>query len=93
MNDPGFCVGTVCGFLYAGVIGWILSQMREARVKMGNRDRTLDKFPASLQPTLTPGGLVRSANEARLKYGLLFLALIAFSVGLPFGAYYLLVGG
>ena len=91
MNDPGFCVGTVCGFLYAGVIGWILSEMRDASTKMGHRDRALDKFPDSLHPTLTPGGLVKTASEARLKYTLLVFALLVFIAVFPLGVYYLLL--
>jgi hypothetical protein len=65
--------------------------MREARVKMGNRDRALDKFPDSAQPSLTPGGLVRSADQATFKYILLVLALVVFGVLFPFGVYYVLL--
>jgi hypothetical protein len=93
MQDGTFCAGTMLGFVAAGVVAFILVQIRDARVKMGQKDRTLDKFPDSAHPNLTPAGIVRTSHEAQFAVIAWTLILIIF-VGLVFaGIYYFAVPG
>jgi hypothetical protein len=93
MQDGTFCAGTMLGFVAAGVVALILDQIRQARVKMGQKDRTLDKFPDSAHPNLTPAGIVRTSQEAQFAVIAWTLILIIF-VGLVFvGIYYFTVPG
>jgi len=77
------CVGWMFGVIHAGVLGWLLYQMRAAQLKMGHSDRPLDKFPDSAQPDLTARQLMRTAQQARLAYILYFGALLLVLVSCP----------
>jgi hypothetical protein len=75
--DKGSClVGAICGFVFAGVAAVILSGYWEAQTKMGLRNRTLDNFPASAQPKLTPSGIVDTSVQARVRAILWVIAFI-----------------
>ncbi len=77
------CVGWMFGAIHAGIIGWLLFQMRAAQLKMGHSDRTLDKFPDSAQPDLTARKLMRTAQQARLAYILYLTTLLFVLVSCP----------
>ena len=81
--DTTFLGGGVCGFVYAGIIGWILFRMREAQLKMGHRDRPLDKFPDSAHPDLTPSKLMATSRRAHITYILLIILLVIFVLAYP----------
>jgi hypothetical protein len=90
--DKGSClVGAICGFVFAGIGAVILSKLWEARTKMGLRDRTLDNFPASAQPKLTPSGIVDTSGQAGASAFLWTIAFILL-VMLAMGVAYLLLG-
>jgi hypothetical protein len=93
MQDGTFCAGAVLGFLVAGVVSFIFVQIRDARMKIGHKDRPLDKFPDSAHPAMTPAGLVRTSHEAQFTVIAWSLVLIIF-VGLVLvGVYFLTVPG
>lgn len=52
MQDTFVC-GLMYGFFAAGIIGFILNQIRSASREMGASHRPLDTFPDSAQPNLT----------------------------------------
>jgi hypothetical protein len=60
--EPLFCRGFAIGFLAAGIIGFILVQIRANRAKMGMMYKPLDTFPDAAQPHLTPIGIVRKGS-------------------------------
>ncbi len=47
------------GFVAAGIIGFILVQIRAARLRMGQPFRPLDTFPDAFQHNMTSMGVVR----------------------------------
>ena len=59
IND--FTYGYVYGFVSAGIIGFIMGRVREARGKMGQRNRPLDTFPDASQPKMTAADIVRNS--------------------------------
>jgi hypothetical protein len=76
LEKTSFLTGSICGFVAGGMIGWILFQIREARVKAGHKDRSLDKFPDSAQPSMTPIGIVSSSQQAAVNVALWTLVLL-----------------
>ena len=84
-----FCFGTFYGFVAAGVIGLILNQLRMQRVQMGHRHRSLDNFPDSAHPNMTPSGLVSGSWEATLRFSMWVILLIVFSGLMMAGLYYI----
>jgi nitrate reductase gamma subunit len=56
-----FYNGLVFGFIAAGLIGLILNRIREARARMGQRNRPLNTFPDAIQPRMTPASIVRNS--------------------------------
>lgn len=93
MEDGTFCAGALLGFIMAGIIGLILDRIREARGRAGAQERTLDRFPAAVQPTLTPAGIVRASWEARwavVAWTLVLIIVVALSF---LGAYYFTLPG
>lgn len=93
MQDGTFCAGAVLGFLVAGLVALILDQIRQARVKTGHKDRTLDKFPDSAHPNLTPAGIVRTSQEAQFTVIAWILVLIIFFGLVLVGVYYFTLPG
>lgn len=58
-ND--FYNGLVYGLIAAGLIGLILNRIREARARMGQRNRPLNTFPDAVQARMTPASIVRKS--------------------------------
>jgi hypothetical protein len=83
MDTGSICVAWMFGVIYAGVIGWLLFQMKAAQLKMGHGDRALDKFPDSAQPDLTARKLMRTSQQARLAYILCLVALLLVFASCP----------
>lgn len=93
MEDGIFCAGAVFGFFAAGFVAFVLARIREARIKVQHKDRTLDKFPDSAHPDMTPAGIVRTSQEAQFAVIAWTVVLIIF-VGLVFvGVYYFTLPG
>jgi hypothetical protein len=91
MEKTSFLTGSICGFVAGGMIGWILFQIREARVKAGHQERSLDKFPDSAQPNMTPIGIVTSSQQASVSVVLWALLLLLLIGGLCVASYFLLL--
>ena len=92
METFSFCFGTFYGFVAAGVIALIASRMREARVKMGHKDRTYDQFPDSLHPNLKAGEVTKSSREAALTHSFLFVVMLAVIGLASAGVFFILQG-
>lgn len=86
--SSSFCFGTLYGLIVAGIIAMIANRMREARVRMGHKDRTFDQFPDSLHPTLRADEVTRRSRQETWVYGSLLIVMIGFiglaSVGVFF---------
>jgi hypothetical protein len=93
MEKTSFLTGSFCGFVVGGMIGWILFQIQQAKVKAGAKDRSLDKFPDAAQPTLTPGGIVDSSGQAAFTVALWTLLLLLLIGGLFVAIYFFLLQG
>ncbi len=74
MLENNFYCGLAYGLTAAGILGFILRRIREARTKMGKSKKPLNTFPASEQPNLTPGKIVRSSIFSTV--GCFFWAII-----------------
>jgi hypothetical protein len=87
MEDK-FYVGFVYGLMVGGILGYILSNIRAARTKMGTKNRPLDSFPDAIQPNLTPAKIVRNSRMAMFScifwFGLLIVAIYTFIVLTPY---------
>jgi hypothetical protein len=91
ISGNSFCCGTLYGFVVAGIIALVLNQLFEAKVKLGHKDRALDKFPDSAQPGMTPLGLVNTSRRALIDIILWsFLLIILGGLALA-GLYYIYV--
>ena len=75
MDQASFCVGSLYGIAAAGIVAYILNQIRFANMKAGRANATLDKFPNAMQSTATPLGVVRDSRSARLSAIVLSLLL------------------
>jgi hypothetical protein len=87
MESSTFCMGAIYGFVAAGIMGFILNQIRVARLKAEHQDRQLDQFPDSMHPDLTPIGIVRTSGAARLAISAWSLILILVLAVTLAGAY------
>lgn len=56
MQDPFQC-GFFTGFIFAGILGFIMGRIREARVRFGDIHRPMNTFSDASQPTLTAFGV------------------------------------
>jgi hypothetical protein len=89
IGGNSFCCGALYGFIAAGIIALILTQMREARGRLGHKDRPLDKFPDSAHPNMTPLGLVKTSRQA-LTDIIMWSFLLSLIVGIVIaGLYYI----
>jgi ABC-type antimicrobial peptide transport system permease subunit len=86
-----FCCGLVYGFVAAGFIAMVLSNIREARLKMGLKDRSLNNFPDAAQPNMTSSGVVNTSQEAMFRYVMWIIALIVIIVMVVGGIFYIIV--
>ena len=92
LNKYSFCFGTIYGFLGAGAVAFALSKIREARVKAGFRNRTLDNFSDAIQPKMTPSSVVKNSQQAAFNLIIWNLALVV-SIGIVVvGLFYILAG-
>lgn len=89
-GQENFCCGFLYGFIAAGIIASILAQMREARTKMGHKDRALDNFPDSVQPSMTSQGVVNTSRQAMFRYFIWSIALIFIVLVVAGGVLYLM---
>jgi hypothetical protein len=62
--EDTFRCGVVIGFIVAGIIGFILVQLRTSSARMGQRNRTMDNFPASVQSRMTPSNVGWASRRA-----------------------------
>ena len=91
MEKTSFLTGSICGFVAGGMMGWILFQIQQARARAGAKDRSLDRFPAASQPTLTPEGIVDSSGQAAVSAILWTLILLLLVGGLFVAIYFFLL--
>lgn len=90
LSENSFCFGAFYGAIAAGIVGSVLRYIREARVKSGLKNRSLDQFPDSAQPNLTSSGIVKTSREAFINM-ILWSFLLIFFAGIAIaGVYYLL---
>lgn len=85
MENIFYC-GAAYGFLVAGILGIIFSNIRQARTRLGAQNRPLDTFPDSIQPNITPARIVRNSRMAI--FSCIFWTVLLFLVF--FGAIYVL---
>lgn len=90
INEYSFCFGAFYGAIAAGIIALILNKIREARVKTGLRDRSLNNFPDSAQPNMTSSGIVRTSQEAVVSMVMWSFVLAIFAGVMLVGLYYIL---
>jgi hypothetical protein len=91
INSNSFCFGFFYGAFASGLIALFLNKIREARVKSGLRDRSLNNFPDAAQPNMTSAGVVKTSRQAIVS---LFVwgFVLAFFVGtIVAGLYFILV--
>ena len=77
--EDTFQCGVVIGFIIAGIFGFILVQLRASSARMGQRNRTMDNFPASVQSRMTPSNVVWASRRATVSC--IFWVIILFVVG------------
>jgi hypothetical protein len=85
-----FCCGTMYGLIVGGIIGLTLHQIREARTKMGLKNRPLDNFPDAAQPQMTSSGVVNTSQQATVRYVMWTFFLIVFVVAVIAGVLYVM---
>lgn len=85
-----FCCGIVYGFIAGGIIGLTFHQIREARTKMGLKNRPLDNFPDAAQPKLTSSGVVSTSQQATARYVMWMFFLIVFVMAVIAGVLYVM---
>ena len=90
LNTGSFCFGTLYGLIAAGIIAAIANRMREARLKMGHKDRSYDKFPDSVQSTLTASGVARTSRQEGWVHAGLTIILVIF-IGLALTGAFLII--
>jgi hypothetical protein len=88
LTSGSIIAGAVLGFVYASSLGFILSQMRFARIKIGVADR-LDKFPAKY-PELTAADIARTNRNARTTY-IVWVVILSIFVFIGCAGTYLIV--
>jgi hypothetical protein len=66
------------GVVLGAVVVALLYGIRDARIRAGYSQRTLDRFPTASQSTATPVDLVRTSRSARLTIAVLSLFLAVF---------------
>lgn len=93
MEENNFLVGGLCGFIAAGCLGVILTQMRVARTKMGLKDKAMDNFPDAAQPKLTPSSVVNTSHQAGLELMFWFVILIILIGVMVAGVNHFVLGG
>jgi len=81
--DQLFCYGAAYGIVIAGLLGFVLSQIRAARMKFGQQFKPFDQFPDAQHPHLNSAKVVRQSRFALL--GCVFWSAIFFIL-----AYYVL---
>jgi len=89
-GQDSFCCGLVYGFIAAGIIATVLGHIREARVKMGLKNRPLNNFPDAAQPGMTSSGVVNTSQQAMFRYVMWTIALIVIVVVVVGGAFYVM---
>jgi hypothetical protein len=67
MENGKYIIGGLCGFIAGGILGWIMVRIRDARVRTGRKDSSLDQFSHAALPKLTPAGVVRASRMATLE--------------------------
>lgn len=85
-----FCCGSLYGFIAAGIIAYILVRLREARVRMGLRNRALSNFPDAAQPEMTSSGIVSTSRQAMLAYAMWTFMLLVILVMVASGLFYIM---
>jgi hypothetical protein len=83
--ESAFCGGVIYGAIAAGVLGFILVQIRAARKESRNMYRTLDTWSDAQQPHLTPAKIVNRSVLSTL--GCAFWLVMFFFAA--YGLYYL----
>ena len=80
VTDNQILCGIGYGFIAAGILGFILVQLRASRIRMGQANRPLDAFPDASQPGLTPAGIVWSSRFGMftcILWAIIFIATTA----------------
>ena len=77
--------GLVVGFILAGIFGFIFDQIRDARTKMGQQNRTFNTFSDADQPNLTSSKVVAESQMGTI--GCVVWTLVLF--GAAYFLYYL----
>lgn len=85
-----FCCGSLYGFIAAGIIAYILVQLREARGQMGQKNRPLDTFADASQPRMTASGIVNTSRQAMLRYVMWTFVLLVILVMVARGFFYVM---
>lgn len=85
--ENSFCCGAAYGFLAAGIMGVILSRIREARVRSGLQNLNLDRFSDAVQPSLTSAGVVHNSHLAMVSVVFWSLLLIIIIGLVAYGAF------
>jgi hypothetical protein len=85
-----FCCGSLYGFIAAGIIAFILVKLREARLKMGLRNRPLSNFPDAAQPEMTSSSVVSTSRQAALAYAIWTFMLLVILAMVASGFFYLM---
>lgn len=83
ISTASFCFGTFYGFVAAGVIAWVATQIRQERLQTGRKDLALDRFPDSAHPNMTSAGIVDGSNQAALRlvgWSILLIGFIGLSL-------------
>ncbi len=89
IESLSFCFGLFYGGLAAGFLAVIAGQIRQARMQMGLKNRSLDNFPDAAQPGMTSSGIVRTSQLAAFRF-IFFSAILLILVVLALvGAYFI----
>jgi hypothetical protein len=78
--ESNFALGFICGFVSAGIIGFIWGQIGKASSTIKQRNRPLDTFPDASQPHLTPAGIVWKSTKARVMWVFWVFVLLFFII-------------
>jgi heme/copper-type cytochrome/quinol oxidase subunit 2 len=80
-------------FALGQCLAFLLPESCRSSLKIGHKDRPLDKFPDSAHPTMTPAGIVRTSQEAQFTVIAWTLVLIIFLGLVLVGVYFFTVPG
>lgn len=72
--DGKFICGAIYGFIAAGILGYILGNIRSSRTQYNAQYRPLDTYPDAAQPNLNAARIV--AGSWRGFFGCIFWSVI-----------------